>query len=339
VRTSRASPDTPPARGASPATGARAPKVSHSLRPVDSVRARLRESAPLFLIGAAFFAGVWVASADHVRVLTSPYPLWILLAINGAVALVAASTSVFVPNPDSAIDDDPDIVRVRRDQWEALVRDLNVPHRVSGPPSWMTDRSPAWSALLPGDGPGAGGSASGSGVDLDRRSGPIAGIAATGGDDDPSSPRGKGLLELRGIAQNIVASGELLGGEELQRALDASAGDLTRVSELLGVPRGAGESSYYLLIRLLSVPSGTYRLPPDPAAAAERGRLAVRLNAMMPVAHIPGSPQIARRNLTDATDAFDAILKEIEPVGNRPEGTNASLDRSRGLGPSSESPA
>jgi hypothetical protein len=338
VRTSRASPDTPPARGAAPATGARAPKVSHSLRPVDSVRARLRESAPLFLIGAAFFAGVWVASADHVRVLTSPYPLWILLAINGAVALVAGSTSVFVTNPDPAIDDDPDILRVRRDQWEALVRDLKVPHRVSGPPSWMTDRSPAWSALLPGDVPGTGRSASASGDVLDRRPGPVAGLAATGADDS-SSPRGKGLLELRGIAQNIVASGELLGGEELQRALDASAGDLTRVSELLGAPRGAGESSYYLLIRLLSVPSGPYRISADPAAAAERERLAVRLNAMMPVAHVPGSPQIARRNLTDATDAFDAILKEIEPIGNRPEGTKAPLDRSRALGPSSESPA
>jgi hypothetical protein len=74
-----------------------------------------------FLVSAPLLAGAWLASADHVRILSSPFPLWIILALNGVIAAVAGAIALFSTG-DGPIDDAPEMIRVPRSEWESLQR-------------------------------------------------------------------------------------------------------------------------------------------------------------------------------------------------------------------------
>jgi hypothetical protein len=94
-----------------------------------SLRSRLWMSLPLFAASAGFLAGAWVASNDHIRVLSSPFPLWIVLALNAAVAAIVGAAATILTEPDPTVDDDEQMIRVPRVQWESMQRRLVAAHR------------------------------------------------------------------------------------------------------------------------------------------------------------------------------------------------------------------
>ena len=296
-------PPEPPAVGAPPI---REPRPA-------TWRERFREAAPLAAVGLAFLAGAALASLDHWRIFSSEFPLWILLALDGGVAVIAGGMAFFVAEPDRPIDDDPGIVRVPRAEWESLLRRLEIVTRSTG----QRGAAPEWSeALLPAPvtrAPSPGGPAP---------SAPSAGATAgpTAAPAPPPVPapsreelrREMGWLELQGFAESAVSTGESLGPSELQALLEASIADLERIAAELGRPRDPGEPPAELLLRLLreepgqSVKAGTRWRPP------ELDRLAKRLEEILPKAKTPADQ---RRSVTDE---FEALLRELETTAQAP---------------------
>jgi hypothetical protein len=114
-------------------------------RAYHTVRARLWEGTPLFLASASLFVGAWAASDYHIRILSSPFPLWILLALDGVVAALVGAIALFVAEPDTSADDDPLTIRVSRVQWESLLRAFNglePPSEIPGPPTALSPPGP-----------------------------------------------------------------------------------------------------------------------------------------------------------------------------------------------------
>jgi hypothetical protein len=274
-------------------------------RTLTSTRDRLRESLPLLLAGTAFWSGAWAASAYHVRLFSSPYPLWIVLALNGGVLAVAGTASVFLSKPDQPFGEDPDVVRVPRSQWEALTSGTptilgsseppSVPPAVFGITEVVETIVPAEPQLptVPA-------------IELDTplRTSDIA-----------PSPlrRDVALLELRGIAEGAISIGQDLGVEELQTLLQASTEDLSRISRLLGALARLGESPADLLIRLLRLPPPDSAAVPAPGSETESERLAATLSSMIPQRDGPGGSPVAPRNSATAADEIDELLRELEP--------------------------
>jgi hypothetical protein len=276
---------------------------------------RLRVSFPLLLAGVAFWAGAWAASAGRIRVFGSPYPLWILLALNGTVAAIAGMASVFVTEADRPTGEDPEVVRVPRVQWESLQRRAGVERPPSRPapravtiPAWsevdhvaLTANPvlPAKSLLPPPPVPVSAPSPSRAQV--------------------PASPLRleMGLLELQGIARGAIYTGEKLGSEELRTLLDGSSDDLTQISVLVGEPRRPGEASSALLVRLLRLLPTIQGLPPGRFNVADWDRLAGRLSTMIP-ARTPARdsrdhPRSSRADVGAAMDELESVLRDLEP--------------------------
>ena len=287
----------------------RRPRVWPSADPPDW-RRRIRESLPLVAAGAGFLAGAAVASAAHVRLLSSPFPLWIVLALNGVLASAAGTAAVFLDEPDRPIDDDPDTVRVSRVEWEALLRRLEsasqkASSRPSAPglPAWLEGPEPV--RPIPPPSP--------SKVPETPAVPPGATLPAVvpNAQAPEALRREMGLLELQSLGASAVATGENLGTEELRSLIDTSADDLGRIAEVLGAPRRPGESSEALMVRLLRDAPTMERLPVGRFAAEEMRKMVQRLSAVLPSEPIPRGAAPAAE-IGSPVDEFDSLLKELE---------------------------
>jgi hypothetical protein len=106
-----------------------APRAVIAGTTVEPASGQFRSSLYLFLVSAPLLAGAWIASVDHIRLFSSPYPLWIILALDGIVAALAGTLGLFYGDGDRPIDDDPETVRVPRAEWESVQRRLAVAQR------------------------------------------------------------------------------------------------------------------------------------------------------------------------------------------------------------------
>jgi hypothetical protein len=287
----------------------------------------VQESFPLAAIGLAFLAGAALASADRLRVLSSPYPLWILLALNGGVAVVAGGAAFFVTEPDRPIDDDPSVVRVPKAEWEALLRRLEGASRAvrSRPviPEWAEPIPPVPTLprTRPPPAPALGPVSETPVIATPPSAPPEESLAAPSRTD---LRREMGWLELQGFAESAVSTGERIGVPELRRLLEGSAEDLDRIADELGSPRDAGESSAHLLVRVLRVPPSVTGLPESRWKPPELERLAHRLEELL------GIPTDAHSDsrLKSVTDEFESLLKELE--------ASQTLPKSEASGPPSK---
>ncbi|MCI4367348.1 MAG: hypothetical protein L3K08_06320, partial [Thermoplasmata archaeon] len=274
-----------------------APAVPEAPRPL-SWRDRFRESAPLAAVGLAFIAGAALASVDRLRVLSSNFPLWILLALDGGVAVVAGGMAFFVAEPDRPIDDDPNVVRVPKAEWESLLRRLEIVSRTPGSRGGAPEWSESWAPV-----PVAAHSLTSTATA--PASVPPAATAASGG-PSPAGPAGApsredlrremGWLELQGFAESAVTTGESLGGHELRNLLDASGADLARIANELGRPREPGEPPLELLLRLLRDDAGFVGSSGALWRPPELDRLAKRLQEILPKG---AAPVDQRRTVND----------------------------------------
>jgi hypothetical protein len=92
----------------------------------------------MFFVSAPLLTGAWLASADHVRILSSQFPLWIILALDGVVAALAGAVTLLVGADDSS-DEDGEMVSVPREEWDSLRSRVVVAERSSRsvrPPSF-----------------------------------------------------------------------------------------------------------------------------------------------------------------------------------------------------------
>jgi hypothetical protein len=300
-----------PSAGRATATNPPGRRVRPSELMARPIVVRFGESVPLLMAGAGFLSTAWAASAYHLRILGSAYPLWILLAVDGAIILCAGAVGVLLREPSPSPKSDPEFVRVSRTRWESMLRQEQgrdsgvrpkLPARPApGPigldgPARPTGSSVMWATALPAVAPA-------------RRSsdvGPPTGEAA-------HLRLEMGLLELYGIAEAAITTGEKLGGEELPALLEGSAVDLAHLSELLGAPRRRNEAPYALLVRLLRRTQSIPDLPKGRFTAADSERLISRLSAMGPGAANDGRARTPPTELGAAADEFEALLREFAP--------------------------
>jgi hypothetical protein len=269
------------------------PPVEANL-PDRSPRHRLRESlgrrsTECFLLaagGSGLLAGAWDAALNHVRLFSSTYPLWILLALNGAIALATAVAAAFVPDPEVLLAEDPGTVRVPREEWESLQRRFRpVPQEVR-----RGDRGRPVPSLH-----GLGRVSSASGVPRSRGTLTTNGSWARSGTTTTRKPalattlgREEALLELHCIADGALFASDNLGSDELAGLINDSSADLTRIADTLNTEIDEGESSSQLLIRLLRR-HAIMRAPPigGRITVASIGKLATRLNCLGPKGRLP----------------------------------------------------
>jgi hypothetical protein len=138
------------------ATGGRpAPEIRRDRRlpprpPRGPALGRSSESVLCLLAGGMFVTGAWAASAYHLRIFSSPFPLWIVLAANGAIALTLGVAAWFVrdaPPPDA--EGDEDLVRVPRALWESVQSRARAGGSPTRPPRGGWVARPAHSAVPP----------------------------------------------------------------------------------------------------------------------------------------------------------------------------------------------
>jgi hypothetical protein len=296
--------------------------------------ARVRVALPLLLLGAVLLVGAWVASADRLRVFSSPYPVWILLSMNATVILGAGFVGAFILDPSALPEDDPDLIYVPRSQWEALLSGVarsggETAERVSAPrpPEQRTnngerpeersprliDGSPA--ALVP-----------------PRDSEP-----PTSTEGDASDLRREmAIFELRGIAEAALTTNEKLGGDDLRALLEGYAVDLAHLSEILEAPQRRNEAPGALLLRLLhrslraGILSSEWRI--------ETQRLVDRIEALDSGLTRDGVPNTPVKELDQAAEELEALVSELEPKSatRRRPAENAGEDRDATSGDDSE---
>ena len=221
---------------------------------------RLRESFPLLAIGFAFLAGALVASLGHWRVFNSIYPLWVLFAINGVVAAGAGSAALFVEEPDRPIDNDPNVVRVPRVQWEALLRRLDSASRAtlerSEQPEWAEPSMPSLAAAPAMSPPapeartrrGPGGRRT---VVVTPAAPPPEPLVPPPQTPAPAHRKELESLEVQGIAESALATAEALGPSELGALIRTSGPELASIAERWDIPGPSTEGPDALLARLL----------------------------------------------------------------------------------------
>jgi hypothetical protein len=307
----------------------------------EPARGRIAESLLLALAGGGLLAGAWAASVHHLRVFSSPYPLWILLALNGVFALGTGVVAVFVPDSGPFILDGPDVIRVPRDEWEALQRRLR--------PVGQRSQRPAGVALVPFEhklDPGLSAPSVAPSVEfIPAQSIPVQNIPAQAVPVQaipvqpipallpPTYPsptelsaaprREQALAELQSIAEGALFASENLRSEELKGLVDDSSADLARIARTLDVGVLDGEGPSQLLIRLLRLHTAM-QAPPSGGrfAVASVGQLATRLNVQGSRLGLGPSPKSSSSRLRPASDDFDAIAREMAPAvdGPRREG-------------------
>jgi hypothetical protein len=290
-----------------PGTTPQPPPISpRSWRDREEFAARLRTAYPLFLVGAAFLAGALAASVAHARILASPYPLWILLGLNGGIAAVAGTGFLFVrPSKEPPPEDDPETIRVPRAAWERLLAERSLGR---APRPW--DEAASRSAREPTPSPAA-------------RSGPAAPRAPVFRAPDPIALQQEvALLELQSLAESAVATAENLGAAELEAFADGSGEELARLATTLGLRVRSAETGLARLERLLREVPSRSRLALGPKLAEELEELAVRLARFRPsAAPRSGASETAR----DPQDEFERLLEELErtqgPTGRRAPGS------------------
>jgi hypothetical protein len=310
----RAPPGRPVGTGIPGSRGVQDPVDPSSDLATDSRRARLRGSLPLVLGGASLLSGAWLASVDRIRIFNSIFPLWILLALNGAILAIAGIAALLLKEADPAIEDDPNLVRVYRAQWEALFQNLGVPPVAGGPPSWMTDGGPSWAALAGAESsPYTAGS--GSGRATDRPSGSAPAFPGEVPDDSSRGPR-VGPPEPRTLAQSGIFTAASHRGDHGPRMLDGSPEELTRLAERLGAPRQTGESSPALLARLRRLPPPRFGSPQD-AGSSEVVRRTARPPTETTAAPPSRTHSAPNGPHSPAVVEFDALLREVERAQNR----------------------
>jgi hypothetical protein len=276
---------------------------------VTTLADRLRSGLPLFLLGAALVVGAWVASAERLRIFSSPYPVWILLTMNATVLLGAGFVGTLIREPPLLPEDDPDLVHVPRARWELLLERLEESTRKEPeptPPPMRTETSPITEAMVVAPLPV-----------VVVQPPPVlpaapsrARVAATV-EDASTLRREMALFELRGIAVAAITTGQKLGGEELQALLEGCAVDLAHLSELLGAPRRRNEAPTALLVRLLRRSVKTANL--SPARVLETERLVDQIRAMDSGSTLGRRSSTPLTDLGVAADEFEALLEELTP--------------------------
>jgi hypothetical protein len=244
----------------------------------NSLRDRLATSFLLFLASAAFVTAAWAASRYRIRLLGSPFPLWIILALNGAIVGGVGVAAVFLRVSDSS-EDDPEVVRLPRAQWESMVRRLeNVPKPVAAAPAAMVEvvaPGTDWKAVPRGTSPPSTPSPpfdAGAGTVLERQIRPT---------DALTPSREEGVVEVQDLAERAISTGTENGPGALGPLLESSTADLTRISKLLGAPRRTGEAPSALLIRLLLLPLKRRGFPRGRLSEADTLRRVAQLNALL----------------------------------------------------------
>jgi hypothetical protein len=274
-----------------------------------SLKVRLEEGLPLLLLGSALLLGAWAASADRLRIFSSPYPVWILLAMNGTVILGAALVGAFLREPSVLPEDDPELVHVPRARWESLLQRVETVDRTTleqASAAHLREETLAISERPDQSHPAA-----------DSR--PPVVIAPTRSVDPPlSSDRNASelrsemaLFELRGIAEAAITTSEKLEGKDLHALLEDYAVDLAHLSEVLKAPRRRNETPRALLVRLLRRSLKTGHLSSE--WRAETRRLVDRIQ-LMDLGAIKGlRSTIPAKQLDVAADELDALVSELEP--------------------------
>jgi hypothetical protein len=220
--------------------------------PADSLRGRLVESIPLFLASATLWAAAWAASTYRIRLLGSPFPLWIVLALNAAVIGCVGIAAMSLRTPEQTNEDDAEVDREPRAQDESSQRRADALVRTRPlDPTTATFASP--SELVVVRSAAAPIPASSPSDPVGPSPGSVATAPAPRGAGALALRRATGLLEVREIADRAISAGEQHGSDALQQLLDSSARDLTQIAKLLGAPRLPGEATAPLMIRLLRV--------------------------------------------------------------------------------------
>jgi hypothetical protein len=301
-----------PSKSATNPSAAVAPHVS-----ARSSRPQFLESLVPILGGLALIAGAWEASADHIRVFSSPYPLWILLAVNGGIALVAGVVSIFIVEPNAPTADVPDVVLVPRKEWESLQRRLRASGREPRRPDGVgPDRSPFEPARVV---PAVGASrVSDNGP---TRYDPAPQRPARSGRTLPGGPLGRerALLELQCIAEGALFASQNLGSAELSKLVDDASPDLTRIAAILDVAGSELESPSELLLRLLRLHAFMQVLPSGGRFTVESTRrLAIRLKGKISREDPPHDSGGATVLVGPDPDEVDAISRELAPERDGP---------------------
>jgi hypothetical protein len=284
--------------------------------PTHGAHGRFRDSILLFLAGGALLGAAWASAAHQVRVFSSPYPLWILLALNAAIAMMAGVAAGFVVEPDPTSEDDAGLVRVPRSEWESLQRRLRNSGREN------SRRDPVAPLLVvPEVDPGAScPSAPPTPIFRFLPSPPVdltTGILET---DLPGVRyrREQGLLELQYIAEGALFASDNLGAVELAGLIEDSRSALLRISQTLGVLGQEGENPSELLIRLLRL---HWKMKETPLGGrftvANIGRLANRLIRELDPNSLATSFGLPRNELGVPDAEFDAIDRELAPTRRR----------------------
>jgi hypothetical protein len=294
-------------------------------RKLGPLRKRVAESFPLVLAALGFLAGAWFASTHQLRIFSSPYPLWIVLALNAVVAALAGIAGLFVMEPEGLPEVDSSVVTIPRSEWEALTLPARAPPSpLDGPRPWVT-ALPDWATLDP--------------VVPKVMTAPVR--LAPPPRTTPPTPvvdatalrREMALLELEGIAEGGVATGENLGTQELQTFLDVASEDLTRISKLLGAPRRLDETPSAVLVRLLRLAPTMKGLPPGRLTATNMERLATKLTALVPTPNERRSFHGPGADLEAAANEFEELLRELEPSGAKAVPTKPPVKRAKPDGP------
>jgi hypothetical protein len=304
-----------------------APAVSDSGRTVETVRIGFHEGAPLFLVGAAFLSSAWAASVYHLRILASPYPMWILLVMNGAIIVAAGTVGLFVRESEHLPNDDPEMIQVPRARWESLLsrlEPLQTPVRPS-PPIPIIPPAPASGRFVPTPRPTLPLRVPLTAPREPRRPARV----STQDTERTALRRGMGVLELHGIAEAVITTGEKLGGEELEALLEDSAVDLDHLSELLGAPARRNEPPVAILLRLLRLSQTMEGLPPGRFTAVDVEQLIVKLSTLNSVPNTLRRSRSPPSEVGAAADEFEALLRELAPGAAAPKRSDEARKNGR----------
>jgi hypothetical protein len=279
----------------------------------EALQRQFSDGLLLALAGLGLLAGAEYSSLHHLRVFSSPFPLWILIALNGAIALVAGVAAACMPDPAPPRPEDPNVLRIPRKEWDSLQRRL----RLAGLESAWPDNTGLLRLQRDLD---RGGSPEPASSTMEHPPGanlPGAPRQVGAGRLSPAAAGGRerALLELQCIAEGALFASENLSVEEVEGLIDDSSADLIRIAKSLDVGWIDGERSSELLIRLLRLHI-TMRTPPSGGrfAVASIGQLATRLQCRGRKSTPPPVLATPADQVRTPSDEFDAISRELAPV-------------------------
>jgi hypothetical protein len=277
-----------------------------------SSRTRIVERVGPFVAGAALVGLAWMAWRDHTRVFDSPFPLWIILVLNGMIALLVGVIGAGMVDSDAPAEDDPEMVRVPRPEWESLQRQVrairlrNKPTAGVGGITAELPHDPLQPAMPPGSS-----AQSATGRTVPTLEGPPAAV------DVVALRRQTGLIELDRFAEIVLFTIDYPGGGTVETLLEDSTSDLIRMSKLLGAPRQFGEGAATLLLRLLRLEPTMNDAVPGRYTFADTERLTLLLERMVSVP--PAAPP-RRAPPTDpvlTVEELDGIRWGLTPIRTR----------------------